>query len=186
MEIMIMGLCLFSAVHFIPSLAPQWKTSITAKIGPGPYQGVFALTLVTAIVLIVYGWRHSVPATVYIPLLSLRPLTMVLMFVSLLLFVASKPPTRIKRILRHPQLSAVILWSAAHLLSNGDSRSVLLFGTLGVWAFLEIVFINRRDGAWQKPAAPALKNEIILLVLATVVYAVVVFAHPWLSGMPLI
>ena len=39
----------------------------------------------------------------------------------------------------------------SHLLANGDGRSIVLFGGLGLWAVVAIVAINRRDGAWQKP-----------------------------------
>ena len=37
-------------------------------------------------------------------------------------------PSAIKRVLRHPQLKGLGLWSAGHLCLNGDSKSLLLFG----------------------------------------------------------
>jgi hypothetical protein len=72
----------------------------------------------------------------------------------------------------------------AHLLLNGDSRSVLLFGWLGVWAVLEIFFINKREGVWVKPDAPAWSREIKGVVISLVVLAVVVFLHPYIAGVP--
>ena len=107
---------------------------------------------------------------------------MLLVLLGFILFVASGQPTRIKQYLRHPQLTGLILWAAAHLLMNGDSRSLVLFGGLGLWAILEIVFINRRDGEWVKPEVPALAQDIKILVISVVVYVAVAFAHPWLAG----
>ena len=53
---------------------------------------------------------------------------------------------RVVGVIRHPQLTAVKLWAVAHLLVNGDSASLLLFGGLLVWAVLEVVIINKQDG----------------------------------------
>lgn len=184
MEILIAGLLLFAAVHFIPSKAQGLKAAMVAKLGGGGYQGIFSLLLITALALIVYGWRHTLPQHVYALPLAVRPVTSVLMLIAFILFVASKPPTRIKRFIRHPQLTSVVLWAVAHLLSNGDSRSLVLFGGLGLWAILEMVFINQREGTWVKPEAPALSAEIILLVIGIVVFAAVIWAHPWLAGVP--
>ena len=43
-------------------------------------------------------------------------------------------PNNVKRLLRHPQLTGVALWGIGHLLANGESRSIILFGGLGAWA----------------------------------------------------
>jgi hypothetical protein len=45
-----------------------------------------------------------------------------------ILFAASAMATSIKRFVRHPQLTGVLLWALAHLFSNGDGRSLVLFG----------------------------------------------------------
>ena len=48
-------------------------------------------------------------------------------------------------------------------------RSILLFGGLLIWAVLEIVFLNRRDGAWKKPEAKPGSAVLKPLVGAVVV-----------------
>ena len=93
------------------------------------------------------------------------------------LFFGSQTKTNIKRFIRHPQMLGVILWSVAHLLVNGDSRSVLLFGGMGAWAILEIVFCNLRDGAWQKPGPSPLKWDVATLVIGGIAFAVLVLLH---------
>ena len=72
--------------------------------------------------------------------------------------------------------------AAAHLLVNGDSRSVVLFGSMGVWAILEIGLINRREGTWIKKPVPGWGRELRGLAISLVVFAVVVIAHPYFTG----
>ena len=69
-----------------------------------------------------------------------------------------------------------------------DSRElyVLLLGALGIWALLEIILISRREGAWEKPQAPAWAVEILGIAITLVVMAIVVWAHPWIAGIPLL
>ena len=77
----------------------------------------------------------------YAPIVA-KPVAVVLLVVGFLLFGAEKHPSRINSWVRHPQLSGLLVWSIAHLLVNGDSHSVALFGAMGVWAILEIIFIS--------------------------------------------
>ena len=107
---------------------------------------------------------------------------MLLVLIAFILFGASNYPTRIKQFIRHPQLTGVAVWAFAHLVLNGDSRSVLLFGTMGLWAILEIVFINRREGKWVKQPSPSWAREIRGLAISLVVFVVVVMLHPYMTG----
>jgi len=45
-----------------------------------------------------------------------------------------------------------------------------------------MVLINRRDGAWRKPAPAPRKNDIILVVAGLAAYVIVASAHQWLFG----
>lgn len=179
---LVLGLLLWSGTHFVPSLFRGARTSLIARAGEQPYKGLFSLSLVLAIVLMVVGWRGTMPGGLYQPPPWSTWVTNVLMFVALLLFVASGVPTNIKRLLRHPQLTGVATWAAAHLLSNGTDRAVLLFGGLGAWAIGEMVAINHRDGAWQKPEALPMTADLKPLIGAIVVFAVLQLVHPWIAG----
>jgi hypothetical protein len=101
------------------------------------------------------------------------------------LFVGSNVPTNLKRIVRHPQLTGVAVWGIAHLLANGDLRSLVLFGGIGLWAVVAMVAINRRDGAWEKPEPLPLAAELKPLVGGIVAYGVLVLAHPYIAGVSL-
>jgi hypothetical protein len=80
----------------------------------------------------------------------------------------------------------VAIWAFAHLMMNGDSRSVVLFGTMLVWAVLSIMLINRRDGDRIKPEVPGWGREIRGFVISLVVFVVFVFLHRYITGVPII
>ena len=76
------------------------------------------------------------------------------MFISFVLFGARTTKTAIKRLVRHPMLMGVFVWSLSHLLTNGTTRALILFGGLGVWALIEMPLINAREGARELPESP--------------------------------
>ena len=96
--------------------------------------------------------------------------------------VGSQLRTRVAGVIRHPQLTAVKLWALAHLLVNGDSASLILFGGLLVWAVLEVVIINKQDGKPQlgKPQ-PSLPRELAAIAITLLIYGVTAYVHGWLG-----
>lgn len=185
MEMMIAGLLLWSGVHFVPSLAQPLKKSWIGAMGESGYKLSFAAIVIASLLLIIFGWRQTLPTHVYALPLAVKHLSMLLMVFAFVLFGAAKHPTRIKRYIRHPQLASVIVWAVAHLLVNGDSRSIVLFGGMAVWAVLEMIFINRREGAWIKPPAPDWREEFKGLAISAVMLVVVIIAHPYIAGVPI-
>ena len=181
-----LGVLLWAATHLFVALGAGARTTLIGKIGLGPYKGLFSLTLVAALVLMVMGWQAMPVTVLYLPPAGLRYVTMLLMPIAIILFISARAPTDIKQFIRHPQLSGVMLWALAHLLAHGETRAVLLFGGLLAWAVLEVIFINRRDGAWQKPAPVGLAKTAVTVAIGLVLTAILMFAHPWLSGMPVI
>ncbi|MDX1507705.1 MAG: NnrU family protein [Woeseiaceae bacterium] len=186
MSVLIVGVLLWSVVHLLPSLMPAQRARLLAALGENKYKGLFSLALVVALVLIVVGWRNAEVRAVYHPPLYGSPVITLLMFVSFLLFAAASAPGNIKRWLRHPMLTGMALWGATHLLANGDNRSIVLFGGLGLWAVVEIVTVSRRDGAWQKAAAVPFSKDVMTVVATAVIFAAVAYGHRWLFGVPAI
>lgn len=183
--LLVIGLLLWSSLHLLPAIAPGLRAQAIERLGPGPYKGLFSILIVLAVVSIVLGFRGMPVSMLYIPPAGLRHLTMLLMPIALILFVASALPNDLKRVIRHPQMIAVKTWALAHLLANGETRSVLLFGGLLAWAVLEVIFINRRDGDWQKPAAVGALRTSLVVLLGLAATAVMLFAHPWIAGVSL-
>ncbi len=182
MALMIAGLLLFTGIHLMPSLAPGAKQAMLGKLGEGGYKGIYSLLALGGIVLIVIGWRSTVPQHVYMLPIWTRHAAMLLAVIGFLLIGASNYASRIRLLVRHPMLTGVFLWALAHPIINGDSRSVLLFGWLGLWALLEILLINRRDGAWEKIEPGSIGLEIRGLIISLVVVGLVIFIHPWIAG----
>ena len=182
MTLLIAGVLFWSLTHLLPSALPNVRAQLASRLGNGPFKGLFALDIVLALLLMTFGWRSADIVALYPPPLPVGPWVLALMFISLTLFVASNMKTNIKRRIRHPQMTAVIVWSLAHLLTNGDSRSVVLFGGLGIWALLEIIFINRRDGAWQKPQAVPSGKDLTTLLAAGLTFAALAYFHGALFG----
>lgn len=182
MILLVLGVALWSGVHLIPSFAPSLKAGVIQKMGQNGYKGVFAVSIILAVILIVVGWQGTDPYMVYDAPDWAGASTTLLMFNAFVLFVAANHPTRIKRIIRHPQLTGMIFWSIAHLLSNGDSRSLILFGGLGLWALIEIRMISAREGAWVKPDAPSMLIEMRGLAISIAIFVGAIFLHPYFAG----
>jgi uncharacterized membrane protein len=179
---LVLGVFLWSFTHFIPAVAVDFKKNLIAKLGENPYKGIFTVLMVLAIYLVISGWKATVPESIYLPPLWGRHATSLLVLVGFILFIAPYLPTNFKRVLRHPQLTGVACWGIGHLLANGEARSIVLFGGLAAWAIIEMLLLNRRDGARVKPDPAPVKNDIILVLAGIVVYAVVAMSHQWLFG----
>jgi uncharacterized membrane protein len=185
MEIMLFGLLLWSLIHFVPSLAQPVKKGWINILGEIGYKISFSAIVIFSLILIVYGWRHSTPVNIYALPIIVKPIAVIVMILAFVLFGVAKHPTRIKTFVRHPQLTSIIVWSGAHLLANGDSRSIVLFGWMGIWAALEIIFISRREGVWIKEPPPSWPQELKGLAISLVVFIVAAVAHPYIAGVPL-
>jgi len=179
---LVLGVFLWSVMHFIPAIAVAFRKNLIAKIGEKPYKGVFALLMVLSLYLIISGWRATIPENVYSPALWGRHATSLLVLIGFVLFAASGSKTNIKRIVRHPQLAGLACWGIGHLLANGEARSIVLFGGLAAWAIIEIFLLNRRDGAWVKPDSVPLKKDLITVGAGFLAYIVFAVAHQWLFG----
>jgi len=179
---LILGVVLWSAVHFIPSIGLALKIRIIEWAGERGYTIGFSVVVVLSIVLMVVGWRSTAPSVMYLPPGWAGPLAAVLMIVAFVLFGAAKHPTRIKQVIRHPQLTGMFVWAVAHLISNGDTRSVVLFGGLGVWALIEIPLINAREGEWVKPEVPSIGVELKGLAISLAIFAAALLLHPYFAG----
>ena len=182
MSLLISGVIIWSLAHLSPCLFPDTRSRLQKKLGENPYRGLFSLVILGSLVLIVFGWKAAIPTAVYAPPLASGPVTSALILIGFVLFFASQAPGNIKRFIRHPQMTGTLFWAAGHLLTNGDSRSVTLFGGLTIWAVLEVLMINRRDGEWQRPGPAAIKYDVIPLVVGIVSFAAVLYFHATLFG----
>ena len=108
------------------------------------------------------------------------------MLPAFVLLVATYLPGNIRAKLKHPMLVAVKLWAFAHLLANGDLKSILLFGSFLAWAVIARIGLKRqerREG--RAPQTASWRNDVLALVIGTVLYGLFgSVLHPILIGVP--
>lgn len=180
------GLLVWVLVHLFPSLLPRQRQALMQRLGIA-YQGLFSLAILAGLGLMIYGWRHAEPAFLYAPSPGFRLPAIGLITLGFILMAAANfPATRVKRVLRHPQLTGVLLWALAHLLLNGDSRSLLLFSAIALWSAVSIFSISRRDGPWIRPEPGPWWHEFAIVAAGLAVAALAFYFHAYLSGVALI
>src|SRR5215813_3214705 len=188
LAIMIIGLAVFLGAHTLVALRPQ-RAAVIARVGERPYRGLFALVSLIGIILIGYGfarYRAAGYIDIWTPPRWTRHATAALVWPSIIAIVAAYVPSELKRVLKHPMLVGVKLWAVAHLLSNGDLGSIILFGSILAWAVYDRIAVKYRGDAvaLPKPAA-GYRNDFIAVVVGTLVYfALGLWFNPWVIGKP--
>ena len=182
MGVLITGVAIWFVVHLMPAVAPSLRQSLVSSMGEKAYRGVFALVILGSLALIVMGWRSTPEEYIYVLPPDTRMVSFILICVALILMGAAHHPSRIKRVIRHPMLTGVFVWAAAHLLVNGTVRAMVLFGGLGIWALLEIILINRREGVYIKPDKPDFSEELKGTFISAGFLLILLFLHPYFAG----
>jgi uncharacterized membrane protein len=208
-----MGVLLIAALVWIGIhlgiAGTQARDLIAARIGYGPFRGLFSLLSIIAETTPLWDTPEW-----------LRWVLVALMLVAFVLFVASvsrrnptmisgesamaQPPRGIQRVTRHPMLWSFALWSAVHIIGNGDTAALVFFGAFLVTALAGMPSIDaklaRRDPAtWQALSAATSivpfaaiaqgRNRFVpreigwpTVLIGVVAWAVVLRLHPWLFG----
>ncbi|MCV2865330.1 NnrU family protein [Defluviimonas sp. WL0075] len=180
MDILILGLVLWVFSHLFKRLMP----GLRARMGAAGKLFVTVLSL-AAIALMVIGYRGAEAEALYTPLPGMGHLNNLLMLISLYLMGVGHSRGVLSARIRHPMLSGVVLWAVAHLLVNGDLASVMLFGSLGVWAIAAMLLINAQE-RWQRPAPGSPRGDAINLGVTLVLYALIAGIHIWLGHNPFV
>lgn len=182
MTLLAAGIIAFIGLHLIPYFGTSFRSAAIEKFGKNAYRGMFALLVLVSFGALILGWRSTLPAALYDPPIwgyEVPPIVMVLAFI---LFFSSQAPTNIRRFVRHPQMTGVFLWASAHLFANGETRSVLLFGSFALWAVIAMWAANRRDGDWIKPDKQPFFKDVITVLIGLVGYSLFVFFHEAIIG----
>ncbi|WP_421292505.1 NnrU family protein [Aeromonas taiwanensis] len=186
MILLTLGVVLFTLTHLYPCFAAAHRARLRERLGENRYKGLFSLLVFVAIACILAGWRSASPLPLY-PLPAWGPaLTMAAMPLSLILLCSGQGQNHLRRWLVHPQLLGTLLWAGAHLTVNSEARSLVLFGGIGLWALVSIVWISVRD--WQQKPRPeaSWQGTGISLGAGLAITALLIFwGHGWLTGIPL-
>ena len=188
MTILVVGLVVFLGAHVFVTMRAQ-RAAVIVRIGEWPYKGTIALVSLAGLILIGYGfadYRAAGYVVVWDPPAWTRHVTVALMWPATICVVASYSRGDIWRRLKHPMLVGVKTWAVAHLISNGDLGSIVLFGSILAWAVYDRVTLKRRTD----PGAPPIPvrgrlNDIIAVVVGTLLYLALGFwFHPYIIGVP--
>lgn len=180
MLLIVIGVLLWAGSHFIKRLAPDLR----ARMGEGAGRGIVTVLTLAGLALMVIGYRGAEQVDLWYPPGFMVHVNNLLMLLAFYLYAASGMKTGITRVIRHTQLTAVKTWAVAHLLVNGDLAAVLLFGGLLAWAVGSVILINRAEPAWVKNPPSNLRKEVMAVVGAVVVMAVVMGIHNWFGVQP--
>ena len=185
MTLLVAGLALFVAVHLLPSVVPL-RAALIARLGAGAYRGLFSLGAAAGLVLVVWGFSRAPFEPLYNAPAWGRQVAIVAVPVALVLLAAANMPTHIRAVLRHPMLLGVLLWAIAHLVSNGDLRSVVLFGGFAGYAVLDLVSVVARSKRPSTEKAPRLAMDGVAIVAGLVAAGLLTYFHAALFGAPAI
>ena len=176
----ILAFALFLALHSVPAI-PAIRQGLVARLGRRLYLALYSIASIASL-----GWVFQ--SALALEYLELWPpaawqawLSLVLVPIALVLLIAglaspnplsitfrrgSDRPGAIIAITRHPVLWGFVLWAASHVLANGDVRSLMLFGALGLFAVFGMVMTDRRNRRRLGPDWTRLSETSSLLPFA--------------------
>ena len=187
--VMILGLILFFGVHTLTTQRAL-RARVIGSMGEGGYKIGYALASVAGLALVTWGfanYRATGWIDVWNPPTAFKHITVLLMLPAIIMVVASYIRGRIYTTLKHPMLTGIKLWAAAHLLANGDLGSIILFGSFLAWAVFDRISLKRRSDAGGPPipvGGPT--NDLIAIAVGIIAYVALAFVfHPVVIGVPL-
>jgi uncharacterized membrane protein len=187
LAILVLGLVVFLGAHVFVSMRVE-RARVIARLGQNGYRALFAAVALIGLAVIVWGYadyRAHGWIQVWSPPAFMRHITVGLMLFSVIFVTAAFIPSHIKAKLKHPMLAGIKTWALAHLLSNGDLGSILLFGSFLAWGVYARIATKRRGDAGTTTAPAGWTNDILVIVIGIVIYLALGYAfHPMVIGVP--
>lgn len=189
MALLIAGIILFIATHLVRPFMPGLRTAAIASLGRPAFIAIHAVLSIASVTMMVYGFaaaRESGGTMLYHPPVFMAHIALTLMLIaSICLAAGFLPAGHIRTKLKFPMLVAIKIWALSHLLANGESYSVVLFGAILAWAVILRISIKRRiaSGETRPPVFVSAKYDLIAIVLGAAIYAATVLKlHEWVIG----
>ncbi|MCC5825338.1 NnrU family protein [Alkalimonas sp.] len=186
MVLLLAGLVLFLGIHSSRMLAPEWRVARINQWGSLGWKGVYALISLTGFVLLVLGYSAARQSTglIWLPPHWMGHLTALLtLFAFILLAATYVPGSWLKAKVGHPMLLATKIWALSHLLSNGTTVAVLLFGSFLVWSVACYAISRRCDRAENIQRTGLLSRDLASLLIGIVLFWLFAFhLHEQLIG----
>lgn len=191
MSLLILGLIVFLGAHSLRIFADSWRSAQIARIGEGPWKGLYSLVSIAGFVLLIWGYGRARAATTVLwqPPPWTHYLAALFVLVAFVLVVAAYVRgTRIKGALHHPMILGVKSWAFGHLLANGTLADIVLFGSFLVWAIADFAASRRRDRVTATVYPPGTAGrDAIAIAIGVAAWAVFTFYlhERWIGVRPL-
>ena len=193
MIVLIIGLVIFFGIHLVPVTGV--KSSLIERMGEKKYQSIFSIISLVGFIIIIYGFSlidtcNSMMADCETDNFYLwdsfeysKEISFLLMPISIIFIVASQMKSNIKKVVRHPMLIGVLIWSFVHLLSTGDLRSIILFASFGAFSIIDIIFTRKTA---EQGISFSILNDVVVIVVGLVLYSIILYFHEYVSGLQVV
>ena len=193
MIVLIIGLVIFFGMHLVPVTGV--KSSLIERMGEKKYQSIFSIISLVGFIIIIYGFSlidtcNSMMADCETDNFYLwdsfeysKEISFLLMPISIIFIVASQMKSNIKKVVHHPMLIGVLIWSFVHLLSTGDLRSIILFASFGAFSIIDIIFTRKTA---EQGISFSILNDVVVIVVGLVLYSIILYFHEYVSGLQIV
>jgi uncharacterized membrane protein len=190
LALLVLGLALFLGPHVFITRRGA-RGAVIERIGEWPYKGLLAVLSILGLYMIGKGfalYRDAGMIEIWDPPDWTRHITVALMWPAVIFVTAAYIPGDIKRVLKHPMLVGVKLWAVAHLISNGDLGSMIIFIAVLAWAVYDRITLKRRSDPGSPPIpVGGRRNDVAAVIVGTILYfALALVFHPLVIGKPVL
>jgi uncharacterized membrane protein len=180
MALLVLGIVIFLGIHLVRSFAPGLREAVIKGSGKGTWHAIHGIAAIVGLALIAYGFDRARATTgiIYTPPVFMAHIALALMLIaSICLVAAFLPAGRIRVMTKHPAILAIKIWALAHLLANGETASVLLFGTFLAWGVILRISMKKRwrAGEITYPAFVSYRYDLAAVLVGAALYAVIVW-----------
>ena len=149
------------------------------------YNGLFSAISIFGVILIIWGKSTAPFYTVWVPPFDQRYAASLLMIPACIIAVSqliSRSYIRWK--IENPLLVSTMLWAAAHLWTNGDLSSILLFGSFASWSLMRLL-TPRKEKVNLAPESLYISRDLTAVVFGLTIYLTLFVCHGYLFGVGL-
>jgi uncharacterized membrane protein len=190
MTLLFIGIVIFLGVHLLAMLFPGMRDRLQARLGEGPFKGLFSLVSAVGLGLMIYGFYTTRGALepgdyLYAPAPWTRHAAMGLVLAAFILIGASHGKGYLKLWVQQPMSVGVGLWAIAHLLANGERPDVFFFASFLLLAVLDIALSTLRGKVPHHE--PQARSDMRAVVIGVILYLVFLFGfHPYVLKLPIV
>jgi len=186
MYLIISGILIFTFGHMFKRLVPAGRNFVDQKLGEKLGKKLMNLILFIGFFLVTIGYyQKEFDIYFFIAPTWLTAITHALMLVSVALLSVGHRifghASRLQQHIKHPMLTAAVVWCVAHLLINGTLMAFILFGSIGVWAAIQIYLLQKNKVKIERHQG-SLIGDLILLGFVAFIYIIIVMIHLFLGS----